>query len=461
VELLIVAFYLSILTYYLGVLIKMIPIPIYGLKKWSSQLMVDGVFSAILVFSYSTIKWLITYIGSILGVDWDSFYSWFYSEVTIVIGLIFVLKTIGIGLSTIGLDFLAKSIVSPLVSSLTYLLLFLFTSVVLISILITVADKILALGLILHAIPFRITRASGSSLIALVIVFSIGTPLLPQFISLFPETSRMPSSIVYGYCLANIYVFDHRNMLIPYYLFETYSIDSNELLARYSADSNGIVNATSFEKGIPSSEQVVYIKLAGYYYRTVINPKNQSSIGLSYLNISFKTDNLIILRPIRFVSLFNYSSLDVLSFTNTSVYYRVVSSENSYFIVVGYLSDNIYVYVNNTFRQPSSTLSYEWGGCYFKAYKYSLPEGVHYVYVIVNGNYFCKPYFEEKYYARDTLGLNVDEIVSITYPVSILVFKLFIAPVVYLGILLSATVSLSRLLGGSSPRIIRVMVSGV
>lgn len=438
----------------------MLPIPFYGVKKWAPQLMVDGIFSAILVFSYNILRWIIDYMGGVLGVDWDEYYTWFTSEVNIVITTIIMLKMLGIGLSSIGLGFFANSLLSPLISSLTYLLIFLITVTTLVSAITMLSNHLLALGILLHALPFRLTRSSGATLLALVIVFSIGTPLMPQFINTITPSTGMTEKIGYGYLLSNIIVYDAIGQAVPYYLYEIYSLN-NTLLARYLADENGVVNASSILKGIPSSKHYAHISLAGYEYWKIIDPSNYVNITASFhTNITINLNELYVLRPLRLVIVFN-ASLIVMHHSNTELHGVLNVEDMARIIVVGLDSDNIWVYINGSYWEPINTYYYGWGGVDFKAHEYMLSANKYIMHVFVFGDSVKKPYFEEKYYARDTLNLSVEEPVSIVYPISILIYRLFIAPIIYLSILFSTTLALARLLGGSSSKIMRVMVSGI
>ena len=49
------AFALSVLTYYLGVLIYAIPIPWYGIKRWAPLLIFDGLLAASLTLFFNDI----------------------------------------------------------------------------------------------------------------------------------------------------------------------------------------------------------------------------------------------------------------------------------------------------------------------------------------------------------------------------------------------------------------------
>ena len=459
-DLLVLAFYLSVLSYYLGVLIYVLPIPFYGLKRWAPQLMIDGVFSAILVFSYNTIKWVMKYIGGLLGVDWSSYYTWLAGEINIVLGSIITLKVIGTGLSSIGLNFLANSLISPLISSLTYLLIFLVTVSTLITVLTTLSDTLLALGIALHAVPFRLTRSSGATIISLIIVFSIGTPLMPQFIDSISVNTSLAHKLGYGYLLAKITVYDYTGDPIPYYLYEVYS-ENKTLLARYLADANGVVNATSIYKGIPFARHYISVKLAGYEYWQELDPGTYSNVSTTHVVIKLVLKDIIVLRPLRFTTLFNIDNYTVTYKDETLLNIHVNTRHRGYMIVVGLANDQLFVYSGDAVIAPSETYSYTWGYVDFKAHNYSLGPGQYRLTIVISGDSEEKPFFEEKYYARDTLGLLANEAASLVYPISLLIFRLFIAPIIYLSILFSAALALSRILGGSSPKIARVLVSGV
>ena len=92
---LLIAFYLSVLSYYLGTLLYMIPLPFYSIKKWAPTLMVDGIFSATLVFTYTIIMCIIDYFSNMLGSDWVGLYTWISLKTGIVVSLMAVRNIIG------------------------------------------------------------------------------------------------------------------------------------------------------------------------------------------------------------------------------------------------------------------------------------------------------------------------------------------------------------------------------
>ncbi|MET1160781.1 MAG: hypothetical protein ABWW65_07465 [Thermoprotei archaeon] len=451
-DLLVIAFYLSILTYYLGVLVYMLPIPFYGVKRWAPQLMVDGVFSAILVFSYTIILWVIRYLGGLLGADWSAYYQWFFQEINIVTGTILVLKLIGAGLSSSGLGFLANSLISPLISSLIYLLTFIVTFTIFVSMLVSLSSTLLMLGIILHAVPFRLARASGATLIALVIIFNIATPLLPQFVELVAGNIERTRLISYGYSLVDIKVYDKLDNPVPYYLYEAYS-PNGTLLARYVADENGVVRASLIDKGLPSTSYIAVINIASYRFSSL------TEISEDTRNLTYKLDNFILIRPLRYVSIFDYSELRVISVNASSIELYIESQTTSQILITLLDGESSKLYLDGLFINPDETYEYEWGGIAFVSQVYRINPGSHDILITYSLEEETPiPEFDEVYYARDVLGISSDEPLSLVYPVSVLVFRLFVAPVMYVAILFSASMALSRLLGGSSPKIARLLV---
>ncbi|MEM1661546.1 MAG: hypothetical protein QXP72_02760 [Desulfurococcaceae archaeon] len=454
-QLLMLAFYLSVLTYYTGVLIYTIPLPFYGLKKWAPQLMIDGVFSAILVFSYTILLWLINYIGYILGVDWGSFNKWFTEQLLSIASLLVTLRTLGLGLSSVGLGFLTNSFISPLISSLTYLMIFISTYYILSVAIASLAPILISIGLVLHSIPFRLARGGGATLIAVAMVFSIGAPLTPFFVETIGNY-ELVNRFSYGYLLADIFVYDSIGNAIPYYVYEIYSLD-NALLARYASDQYGYVNATSIDKGVPSSKHIVRISMAGYFYETIVTPSSPL-----LRNITLTCLNAISLRPLRMVSVFNMNTFTVNSISSNYVIMTTYSSTDSTLVAIGLSSDAIVAYVDDEPLVPSRTYSYTWRNVDFRTYEYVIPNGSHTVFIGIYGSEQPTPSnIDEIYYARDTLGVSIGNLEFLVQPVSALVLKLFIAPVVYVSILVSTSVGLAKLLGGSSIRVARILVTGI
>jgi len=462
VDLLSIAFYLSVLTYYLGVLIYMLPIPIYGLKKWAPQLMVDGVFSAILVFSYSLIMWLIQYFSGILGSDWNRYNEWLLKEINIIIGVILLFKAIGIGLSSMGLGFLANSLLSPLISSLTYLLVFLLTVSTLVYALYLLSHTLVAVGLVLHSIPFRITRSSGAMLISIVIIFSIGAPLMPSFVDLISNNVvEQINENKYGVVYADIIVTDLVNNDISHSVVEFRGMDQN-LLARYLADIAGYVDSSDIDKGIPSEKTYMSIDIVGYKYSFIITPEDLIEKKDNKLVLPIKLSNVISIKPLHYMIFMGFhGNISIVSITNSSGTIMVSSSTEYVLLLILPIWDSGEIVLDNSSIEPNNVVEYKWGDVDFKAYKYIISLGNHTISYEVRGNYYSKPVIDEVYYTRDTLGISIDKPVYFINIVSSLIYRVFIGPIVYVSILFTASTALAKLLGGSSSKIARIVVTGV
>ena len=458
-DLLTIAFYLSVLTYYLGVLFYMLPIPLYGVKKWAPQLMIDGIFSAILVFSYSVLLWIIDYMGALLGADWSMYNSWLGSETASLISLLAALKAIGIGLSSIGLQFLASGLISPLISTLTYILLFILTFTTLVYVLRILSPTLIALGILLHSLPFRLSRNSGSMLIAVTIVFSIGTPLLPQFINLLSTPTILNPVYSYGFNEAVINILDRTGHPISYPLIDIIDLNETAILARYMGDSGGIVNASTIDTGVPSSRFYMNTSIAGYQYIEEINPQNYTYNG-NILNITVKLPDPIQLRPLRLVIVFD-ASINITYRSTDTIWLTTYSYTQQRIIVIGLESDTILTIIDGEYRAPSRTYYYTWGGVEFEAYEYWLENGIHTLNITIIGDKNSEPEFETIRYVADTLGLNPNMPQGYVEPVVFYMYRLLIAPLIYVSILLTTSISLSKLLGGSSNRIAKLVVTGV
>ncbi|MEM4061377.1 MAG: hypothetical protein QXY11_00790, partial [Desulfurococcaceae archaeon] len=118
-DLLNLAFYLSVLSYCLGLLLKALPLPFISIKKLGRSLVADGLFSATLVFSYNLIFRLMEYLGRVLGSDWIAFGYWLTDRISMITNLLAVLKALGIALDKLGFRFITSVILAPITNLVT------------------------------------------------------------------------------------------------------------------------------------------------------------------------------------------------------------------------------------------------------------------------------------------------------------------------------------------------------
>ena len=69
------ALYLSSLTYFLGVLIYMLPLPFRGLKEWGPTLIKDAIYVTVWVSIYNYVISFAQGLLSIIGASWNSFFN--------------------------------------------------------------------------------------------------------------------------------------------------------------------------------------------------------------------------------------------------------------------------------------------------------------------------------------------------------------------------------------------------
>ena len=195
---LLIAYYLSILSFYLGVLIYALPIPWSGLKRWGPRLIMDSFFVASLAASFDLIIKFVDNLRITLGADWHNFFAF-------VGGLTIFKTTLLIALATIQ-SFLSKfipgiaKVLSIIMSKISYSLYASTMMLVLGEFIRTTYWFLASLGIALMAIPFRIARGAGALLLSMALVFYVALPLYPYFLTFIVSAPEHVSDVytMYG-----------------------------------------------------------------------------------------------------------------------------------------------------------------------------------------------------------------------------------------------------------------------
>ncbi len=273
-EVLELAFYLGLLNYFLGNLIKALPIPMTTVKKIGLGMIKDSLAIWILASSFTLILNTIEYVRGVLGISWTPLWAWFGIQTATIIGYINALKALG---SVLG-GFLG-SVVGPLISSAVSILTTALTSIMALQILSVVVNtrgvEILALGIVLYSVPLRIFRRSGSLLISFIVVFSIALPGLPGFVEfLSTNIASSEASAVYsqGIAYPNIYVRDLTGSPMGYGLLHFYDADmevgDGEPIAIYPLSSNGSIVMRNISWGLPVGRNLTAVlESVGWLFR--------------------------------------------------------------------------------------------------------------------------------------------------------------------------------------------------
>ncbi len=196
--LLLIAYYLSILTFYLGAIMYLLPIPLSGLKRWGPRLISDAFLILVLALTVDTIFSVADFVRLILGGDWTRFLTFVKGLIAQNTLSIIILSQAQYALSRIGLSKILSIVTQSIAYSLYALLMLYIISVIIKS----SYEWIASLGIALMAIPFRIARNAGAFLLAFSIVFYTALPLYPSFVSLFVTGySQASTSLILGHII--------------------------------------------------------------------------------------------------------------------------------------------------------------------------------------------------------------------------------------------------------------------
>ncbi len=457
-NLIIIAYYLSVLGYYLGVLIYMLPIPFYGLKKWAPQLMIDSIFSAILIFSYTTILYIIRYISRIIGTDWNAFYLWSAKEIGAIAGTMASLRLIGSALVSMNLKFVSSSIISPLISSLTYLLIFFITLTTLLTALRVYAPTLIAIGLLLHSIPFRLSRSAGAMIISTVIVFSIAAPLMPAFVETVTPSISQQIQCSLNLLSSKIVIRDVFGRAVPYAVIKIYD-RRGELLARYLTGPNGEIYVSA-DKGIPNGTVYWNIVYGPYNYTILMNASRYTWINGTYCLVHVSLPDVAVVTEYVFIKLPTNSRVSISYHNSSSLTMNITSYKKSIFYVIypNSIIVNITVGSNTTLL---TTYSYRWHNITFIIQKYQLYGNTCLSVNTSKWIYTGPPDVTEYPFINHVVKEKISSPSMLIMSITQFIYAIFIGPMVYVVILLSSSYAIARLLGGAEPRIARLIVTGV
>ncbi len=461
------AFNLSVLTYYLGVLIYALPIPWYGMKKWAPLLIIDGIFSAILVFGFNIIVQVVNYVFTILGLSWNNLMLWLDTMISSVFMLVFFIQLLGGLLSKLSFGLL-PNFLGPLLSVLSYSITSLFL-IQFVSLIIRLNyTKLMALGIMLFAIPFRIARTAGAVLISFSIIFYIGLPILPIFVESLSQPQTFGQEVyLYGIVFPHYIVNSHNDTGIPAAIMNIYSINGS-LLARYITDDNGSIYASYPDKGSPSNYFKIELEYFGYAFRTYPHAFSNNFTCKYEENYSKNTSCLLnihvpgILYASKCMMLFNVWNASVKSFyvsTQGRVQLLINTSEQGvYEIMVWHGSkDNIEILLNNSIISLDEIIidTIEWYGNNLNVLKIRLDSGTWNISVLFNGN--CQQInldeeMLELYYIKNTM--NTSNILSfIEQSSTYYLLSTIILTSSYMILLTIISYGFAVLLGGRYPRI--------
>ncbi len=282
VDFLLVAYKLSLLSFYIGVLVYTLPVPLPGLKRWAPTLISDSIVAAGLSFLFFHLFRLGEYIMGLLGGSWDFLFKWYHDSLATVISIKTLLVVIQAIPDPLGVIDAIRSLVSPVDKAVTGALLFLATIGGLIELVRNYAVVIAAIGIALYAVPFRLARGGGAWLLAFSLAFSIGLPLLPVFLVSIAESPgspvNVPEELRMGIAVAEVTVEDSLGKTVKSGFVRIYNIPEGDLIALYKLESDGRLYTSygDFRVTLPSRVEIAAtLEIAGVTF-----PLNPSTINL-------------------------------------------------------------------------------------------------------------------------------------------------------------------------------------
>lgn len=449
-DLLMLAFYLSVLSYCIGIALRALPVPFLAIKKLGKALMVEGIFSCTLTFSYKTILYLIEYFGSLLGANWTFYSMWLTDRVSVLLALITALKAIGAFLSKVGLGFFSQSFIGQVTSLVTTSLTTLIATSIVSTIIYSNAALLIALGVALHAVPFRLTRSVGATLIATTLVFSIGMPLMPSFITAFSNTSA--SLFTSGnICTATLTLIDASDTPFGQAIIEGYV--NGKLAYKYLFRDDGLL-VLDKTQGFPCVSHIAKVDVVGVRYTVTIDNIH----GKDFV-ATIKLPNLLAIAPNRFLLLGDGILVESVIREDATILYALnVLNTSTIKLYLG-ANDFCEVYINDMRADPDGMEMMEWYGASYTVYTYTLTPGIYNVKVRLEPHAMSPLSVDVYPYIVNLFGLDALAPESILFYATQLFIELTILPLIYVVLLATVTLNVAKLLGGTSTPITRMVVS--
>lgn len=450
----ILAMNLSLLTFYIGVLIIALPIPIKGLKKWGPSLIKDSILSFIIIISIYFIYNYINNFANSLGGSWGYFNLWYSNAFSLSITMkAFLLELSALSLK-IPIASQIRSLISPINDALTAEIIFLAGLWGIYFIVNSLGQTLLMFGIILYSIPFRISRDAGAWFISFILVFSIGLQLLPVFATNLTESAGVNlngQAMSLGLTFVNAKATYHNNPIKNSLIYVYTYNNSYKQIALYKTNDNGQIISPYYGDELPLPSEVpsyifsvidnVAFKLFPYpFYPYNLTFSNQE-FNLYTNNILYENENYTIAFEVNG----NYSS-----YVEGNKVYIV---GNGGYVEIRALNGC----VSNLTHINSVEYFGEWNFYNLKGYYYKfVPDNQSNTYLSFTINNCKVPKLNVKYedYANNYLGLE-----NILTP-SILEYLLLYyitVPLMYFSLLISVTYGLARLLGGRRGIIPRVI----
>ena len=464
VDLLLIAYRLSLLSFYIGVLIYTLPVPLAGVKRWAPTLISDSIIAAGLSFLFFYMFRLGEYIMGLLGGSWDFLFKWYHDSLATIISVKTLLVILQALPDPLGIVDAIRSLVSPVDKAVTGALLFLATMGGLIELVRNYAVILAAIGVALYAVPFRIARGGGAWLIAFSLVFSVGLPLLPPFLVSIAESPgspvNVPEELSRGIAAAEIKLVDAFGAEVRAGFARVYALPDNSLVAVYRVGEDGRLYTSYGDPRVtlPSrADTSIVLETAGVSFPlepSVVSLENYDYYSGVY-HVTLEAPH-VLYSDTRFIVL--YSNGDPIKVEVIDVEEGTVVNGSVYLGESDYVAASFPSNCNVTLRGQglsSSSSTTIWGDLEFRHITGYAGEPGSYNFSLVIGD--CRleetPNIKVKDYYTPSLDVSfIDYNVLASF-----ILYYFTVPLMYLFLLFSVTAGVARLLGGRDRIQVRVV----
>lgn len=173
---------LSMLTFYIGVLIYALPVPSSFIKRWAPALIGDSLIAFLIALSYNILYSAADSLALMLGGSKTLFLDWYSQALSVSMFVKMVAAALESLPSRLAISPAIQAAIIPFDRVSTLAIIFLTTLAGIFDLVFTYGHYLLLFGLVLYAVPFRIGRDAGAWLISFILVFTVGLPVLPVFL---------------------------------------------------------------------------------------------------------------------------------------------------------------------------------------------------------------------------------------------------------------------------------------
>ncbi len=455
-DVLLVAFKLGVLTFYIGVLVYALPIPWRPLKKWAPMLIWDGIASAMLSMLFYFAVEASNEIASMLGGSWTFFNYWASTASTVLLSVKSILVAVSAVLSSLKMGTVSKLIVSPIDKVVDVGLVTVFWIMGLGYFVQKFGLLLAAIGVALYAAPFRATRGAGAWLLAFYLVFNAGLQVMPSFMAAVAEQPGRPDPgklEEHGLALARLRVEDWRNEPVSGIL-EIHV--SGEAAARLRVNSGYASDPiTGSLVAVPSRSPVhVYLVVDGVMTALSPYPLTPSDYEVSDDGIwsaTLRASSLLWLGD--YLILATTGSLAGVEEVNETAWIIEVSLEAGDAVIVRYPSAcDVYLEAEGL---DESMSNWVWAGIAGEEVRLEAGEqGVYEVFLVKEGE--CPPVspdVQAKSYISWAADLGSFKDIHV---VAAYMLYYTTVPFLYVFVLFAATAGLARALGGRDRLMVRI-----